>query len=160
MTKCEMNLRNKVRLIVVVVAVLGAVATTYTLREPCRYDLARVHPDLQGLKEPYRKVAIDYYVAEGGAIGIAVTDAAGVEKQFLLPAPAAGSDRYDQILAGVQFVKQAGGIPVPNPDPTRRMLTDIVVRHGDGGPDADMALLALRGHPVDRLRVWLRRRLE
>ena len=155
-----MNTRNKVRLVVVVLAVVVAALTAYTLREPCSYDPAKVHPDLRSLKEPYRKVSIDYYVAEEGAIGIAVTDAIGVEKKFLLPAPAAGSWRYDQVLAGVQFVKQAGGVPVPEPDPTRRMLTDIVVRYGDGGPDADMALLALRGHPVDRLRVWLRRRLE
>ena len=155
-----MNTRNKVRLVVVVLSVLVAAVAAYTLREPCSYDPAKVHPDLRSLKEPYRKVSIDYYVAEGGAIGVAVTDADGTEKKFLLPAPAAGSGRYEQVLAGVQFVKEAGGVPVPEPDPTRRMLTDIVVRYGDGGPDADMALLALRGHPVDRLRVWLRRRLE
>ena len=39
-----MNTRNKVRLIVVVVAVLVAAVTAYTLREPCRYDPAKVHP--------------------------------------------------------------------------------------------------------------------
>lgn len=153
-------MRNKVRLIVGVVAVMVAAVTAYTLWEPRHYALSKVHPDLQALKEPYRKVAIDYYVAEHGAIGIGLTDAAGVEKQFLLPAPAPGSGRYEQVIAGVQFVKQAGGVPVSNPEPTRRMLTDIVVRFGDGGPDADMALLALRGHPLDRLRVWIRRHTE
>jgi len=152
-------MRNKVRLIVVVVAALVAAVTAYTLWEPRNYDPAKVHPDLQALKEPFGKVSIDYYVAEQGALGIAVTDAAGVEKKFLLPAPTS-SGRYEKILAGVQFVKQAGGVPVPEPEQTRRRLTDIVVRYGDGGPDADMALLALRGHPLDRLRVWIRRRTE
>jgi hypothetical protein len=153
-----MSTRNKIRITVVVLAVLVAALTYYTLREPCRYDPAKVSADLQGLQEPYRKVSIDYYVSEGGAIGIAVTDAKGTEKKFLLPKSASG--QYDQILAGVQYVKEAGGVPVPNPDQSRRMLTDIVARHGDGGPDADMALLALRGHPVDRLRVWIRRQTQ
>lgn len=152
-------MRGKIRLIVVIVAALVAVVTAYTLWEPRHYDLAKVHPDLQTLKEPFGKVSIDYYVAEQGAIGLAVTDAAGVEKKFLLPAPTP-SGRYEKVLAGVQFVKQAGGVPVPEPEQTRRRLTDIVVRYGDGGPDADMALLALRGHPLDRLRVWIRRRTE
>ncbi len=153
-----MSLRNKIRVIVVVLALLVAGLTYYTLREPCRYDPAKVSADLQGLQEPYRKVSIDYYGAEGGAIGIALTDAKGTEKKFLLPKSAAG--RYDQILAGVQYVKEAGGVPVPDPEQSRRMLTDIVARYGDGGPDADRALLALRGHPVDRLRLWIRRKME
>lgn len=153
-----MTARNTVRLIVVGGGVLLAAVTYFTLRAPCRYDPAQVGPDLQALKEPYRKVSIDYYVAEAGAIGVAVTDANGLEKKFLLPPPTSG--HYEQVLAGVQFVKQPGGVPVPNVDQSRRMITDIVARHGDGGPDADMALLALRGHPVDRLRVWIRRQTE
>lgn len=155
-----MTLRNQIRVGVVIVSLALAAVTTVTLEAPCRYDEAKLFPELRALKEPFRKVAIDYYVAEAGAIGVAITDAAGVEKQFLLPAPAQKGGAYTQVLAGVHYVKEPGGVPVPDPEQTRRRLTDIVVRYGDRGPDADMALLALRGHPVDRLRVWIRRQME
>ena len=155
-----MTLKNQIRIAVVGGGIALAAVTALTLQSACRYDEARVHPDLRALKEPFTKVAIDYYVAEAGAIGVAITDTTGVEKKFLMPAPARPGGPYDQVLAGVHYVKEPGGVPVPDPEQTRRRLTDIVVRYGDRGPDADMALLALRGHPVDRLRVWIRRKME
>jgi hypothetical protein len=155
-----MTLKNQIRIGVVAVGLVLTAVTYVTLEAPCKFDTAKVYPDLAKLQEPFRKVAIDYYVAEAGAIGVAITDAGGVEKAFLLPAPAQKGGAYGQILAGVHYVKEPGGVPVPDPEHTRRRLTDIVVRYGDRGPDADMALLALRGHPVDKLRVWVRRKME
>lgn len=155
-----MTLKNQIRLGVVLVGLAVAGVTAVTLQAPCKFDEAKLSPELRALKEPFSKVAIDYYVAEAGAVGIDITDAAGVEKKFLLPAPAEKGGPYVQVLAGVHYVKEPGGVPVPDPEQTRRRLTDIVVRYGDRGPDADMALLALRGHPVDQLRVWIRRKME
>ena len=155
-----MTLKNQIRIGVVLVGLAVAAVTAVTLQAPCKFDEAKVYPELRALKEPFSKVAIDYYVAEAGAVGIDITDAAGVEKKFLLPAPAQKGGAYTQVLAGVHYVKEPGGVPVPDPEQTRRRLTDIVVRYGDRGPDSDMALLALRGHPVDQLRVWIRRKME
>jgi hypothetical protein len=155
-----MTLKNQIRIGVVTVGLVLAAVTAVTLQAPCKFDEAKVYPDLRALKEPFRKVTIDYYVAEAGAVGVAITDAGGVEKNFLLPAPARKGGPYTEVLAGVHYVKEPGGVPVPDPEHTRRRLTDIVVRYGDRGPDADMALLALRGHPVDQLRVWIRRKME
>ena len=111
-------------------------------------------------RDGFRPISWDLAAPGPDDVAVDVTDAAGIEKQFLLLAPTHSGGGYDQILAGVHYVKQPGGVPVPDPEQTRRRLTDIVVRYGDRGPDADMALLALRGHPVDRLRVWIRRKME
>lgn len=155
-----MTLKNQIRIGVVTLGVVVAAVTAVTLQAPCKFEAAKVSPELRALKEPFSKVTIDYYVSEAGAIGIEITDAAGVDKKFLLPAPAQKGGPYTQVLAGVHYVKEPGGVPIPDPEQTRRRLTDIVVRYGDRGPDADMALLALRGHPVDQLRVWIRRKME
>ena len=130
----------------------------YTLREPCQYDPAQVAPSLQALVEPFQKVSVDYYM-DGGSIGVAIKDRDGKSGEFLLTAPPA-PHHYQNVLSGVHYPKQPGGTAIDRPDQTRRRLLAIIVDYGDGGPDADMAILALRGHPWDRLKTWIHRRTD
>jgi hypothetical protein len=127
----------------------------WTVRVPLAHDPSKVDSALQSLVEPFQKVSVDFY-PKSAAVGVAITDKNGKIGKYLMPS-STPDGAYHDVLAGICYEGEPGSISIPTPDDTRRRLTEIIAAYGDGGPDADMAIVHLRGAPTDRLFAWVRR---
>lgn len=138
------------------VVALAALAAFVLLCSPT-YDMARVHPSIRILQQPFRSVTADYYL-DGGSIGMDITDRDGRRLKLAIPIYDGPGDprTYHRLFLGARHSSYTGAVEVAFTEDTRRFLCDIISRQAVPGPDRDSALIALRGTPLDYADVYSR----
>jgi hypothetical protein len=116
-------------------------------------NLSRVHPSVGSLREPFKRVNVDYYL-DGGSVGIDITDRDGVRIQLAIPIDDGPGDTrtYHRLYVGTLYYKQTNATELPFTKDTKRFLVNVIRRYGTG-PDRDCSLIAL-GSPGDRIGVY------
>ncbi len=118
------------------------------------YDLARVHPSIRNLQQPYQSVTAGYYL-DGGSVGMKIIDANGQKLELAIPIYDGPGDprTYHRLYLGAQYSTRTNAVEVPFTEDTKRYLADVIGRYA-AGPDRDCALIALRGLPRDYVDVY------
>ena len=142
--------------IIITVLTVVALAAFFLLRSPS-YDMARVHPSIRSLQQPFKSVTT-YYFLDGGSIGMDITDRDGQRLQLAIPVyDGPGNTRtYQRLFLGTTHASRTGAVEVAFTDDTRRFLSDVISRYSAPGPDRNSALIALRGSPRDYVDVYSR----
>lgn len=112
------------------------------------YDPAKVDPRLTSLEKPYQQVRVAYYM-DGGSIGIEIVDKRGRKEQFAIPAHLGDTNRYTRIFVGAMYDHKQEAVEIIKPEPTKRMLIEILAAMPDRSPWDDYCLMALRRSPTD-----------
>ena len=119
------------------------------------YDRNKVHPSLRDLEMPLQAVNVEYFM-DGGSIGVTLIDCRGRSARFALPVSAAPGPKYPQLLVGVVHSSKPGGVEVASEwsSDTRNCLIECVEHSPTPAPEDDLALIALRGSPIDYARLF------
>jgi len=136
---------KKKRLILIVSGVVLLALIVLWIWPFSPYDLSKVHPSIQSLKQPYQKVFASYYL-DGGSVGLKITDKDGQVLQLALPV--SDGPAYQRLYFGATHASDTNAVEVVFTEDTKRCLIDIIERHAEG-MDRDVALIALRGAPRD-----------
>jgi len=119
-----------------------------------RYDISQVHPSIRDLKPPYRQVKANYFL-DGGSIGMEITDHDGQKLQLAIPiSDGIGDARtYHRLYLGAKHTSFSNAVEVAFTADTRKFLVDMLDNQASG-IDRNAALIALRGSPLDYVKVY------
>jgi hypothetical protein len=134
-----------------IIAVVGIIATSlcWVYRPYARPDMAKVHPRLTALIEPYQKVDVGYLM-DGGSISIDITDAEGNDLQVAVPA----RERYESIYFDTLYVGTNSSVAkINSPQHTALRLQEIIEDHK--GSDK-LPLVKWRDRDRDYIRIVVR----
>ena len=141
----------------IICCALGLAAVAFWFFQPVQtFDIQRVDSRLLSLQQPYRTVKTAYY-ADGGSIGIEIIDRDGRLQQFAIPSHFGDSNRYTRVFVGSMCDRTPGAIEIINPEHTKRMLISVLQANARRSAWDDLALMALRRHPVDFARCLVHR---
>jgi hypothetical protein len=145
------------RLFIAVVVIVTGAAASWFFWPGSMYSRSRVHPSVRNLQEPYRMVWTDFLL-DGGSVGIKIVDRDNRAVELALPVffDSPRPPRYDRLFVGSFHFNKTNSVEVPYPEPTKRMLADIIDRYVQSGIQHDAAVIALRGAPKDYVRAYLR----
>ncbi len=120
------------------------------------YNLSKVHPRIQSLKQPYQNVFAGFYL-DGGSVGVKITDKDGQVLQLAVPVHDGPGEKqkYHRLYLGATHASDTNAVEVPFTEDTRHCLIDIIERNTEG-MDRDAALISLRGAPRDYIRAFTR----
>ncbi len=142
--------------IIACVLILGTVMAAIWFSSRTPYDLAKVHPELRELRQPFQSVQPHSYF-DGGSVGLSLVDAVG--KKLDLAIPVNTTPPYSKLYFGATHLRLPGAVPVevPYTQDTRNYIITLMRDHGERGFDRDFALGYLSGTLWDKLRIWINR---
>jgi hypothetical protein len=116
------------------------------------HHLKMADPSLRALKLPYRSIVVAYYL-DGGSVGVRITDAVGVSREFALPVSDGEANRYKDVFVGSMHLdtKDPAGVRLSKTKESKRALIDII-EMGPHDVNRMLALLYLRGGSRDYIR--------
>ena len=129
---------------------------TWLLRPPERYDSGLVDPRLTALETPYKSVWSGF-VADGGSLGIIITDRNAEVLKIAIPGRMGDSNRHSRVFFGATYDTEPGAEEVPNPEHTFRMLESILQSRRADDPYADFLLFCMRKRTIDYIRCGVNR---
>jgi hypothetical protein len=100
------------------------------------------------LVPPFTTCRTDYYL-DGGSIGIRLVDSKGQAEEFALPVSGTYWHTYPKLFVGAMYAGQPGAVEIPFSKDTRRMLVSWIEAYHGPGDNSGLALLDLRGSPLD-----------
>ena len=136
-----------IRWALVLLSVLIVLAVAWDYRPYPAIDLAKVYPPLVALREPL--VIKTYYYADGGTVGIAITDAEQTELKFSFPSDYLEDSGYSKLFVGALHKQSQPMTEISPMEPTGEYLRQLLRSRIDD-PNIALALSCLSDRARDR----------
>jgi hypothetical protein len=142
-------MKDTTKIISIAIVCIIATLLCWVYRPYARPDMAKVHPRLTALIEPYQKVDVGYFM-DGGSIAIDITDAEGNDLQVAVPA----RELYESIYFDTLYVGTNSSVTqIDSPQHTALRLQEIIEDHK--GSD-ELPLVKWRDRDRDYIRIVVR----
>ena len=128
---------------------VALLAVVWSFRPYPEVDRAKVYPPLLALKEPLTVKA--YYFADGGTVGISITDNEQTVLQFCFPSDHRDSG-YSRLFVGALHKHIQPVTEISPAEPTAGYLKQLLRARSDD-PNAAHAVMCLSGRPHEYWRV-------